>query len=158
MWKINLIMMRMECSTKKRWTDWTTKTTVKISVAYALKRNGMSLRCVVTDSTGNKVTSNAAVLTYKPNNTLTINKQPASTSVKTGELAYFSVGATGKDLTYQWQYKNAGENLWINWSSKTTADISVAYLASRNGMSLRCIVMDSNGNVEVSNAAVLTYK
>ncbi|MCR5203456.1 MAG: CHAP domain-containing protein [Lachnospiraceae bacterium] len=138
------------------WTDWTTKTTASISVAYAAYRNGMSLRCVVSDSTGAKLTSNAATLTYT--SPFVITKQPSSATVKEGELAYFEVKATGKGLKYLWQYKEAGKSIWTDWTSKTTASISVAYAAYRNGMSLRCIVTDSNGAKLTSNTATLTYK
>lgn len=139
------------------WTDWTTKTTATISVAYAAYRNGMSIRCVISDNTGNMMTSNAVTLTYKTNITLTITKQPSNATVKTGELAYFDVAVTGEGLRYLWQYKEKGKSTWTDWNTKTIADISVAYLASRNDMSLRCVVTDKNGYMVISNEAVLTY-
>ncbi|MCR5203471.1 MAG: hypothetical protein K6E47_00265 [Lachnospiraceae bacterium] len=138
------------------WTTWSSKTTASISVAYSASRNGMSLRCIVTDSEGKSVTSNTAVLTYKSN--LAITTQPSNSTVMHGELAYFSVKASGSGLKYLWQYKNAGASSWTNWTSKTTASISVAYSASRNGMSLRCIVTDSSGTSVISNTVTLKYK
>ncbi|MCR5203655.1 MAG: hypothetical protein K6E47_01240 [Lachnospiraceae bacterium] len=142
---------------KTTWTDWTTKTTADISVAYAKSRNGMSLRCKVTDKNGKELISNAATLTYTNASGPSITEQPKNTSVKTGELAYFGVTAKGDGLTYLWQYKNAGSSTWTDWTSKKTASISVAYQASRNGMSLRCVVTDKKGNKVTSSAAVLTY-
>jgi hypothetical protein len=137
------------------WTDWTSKTTAKISVAYASFRDGMSFRCVVTDASKNKATSNAATLTY--NVPLAITAQPVSTTVNSGELAYFEVKATGKGLKYLWQYKAAGSSAWTDWNSKTTAKISVAYADFRDGMSFRCVVTDASGKKANSNAATLTY-
>ncbi|MCR5203573.1 MAG: hypothetical protein K6E47_00780 [Lachnospiraceae bacterium] len=142
---------------KTSWTDWNTKTTADISVAYSARRNGMSLRCVVTDKDGNTVTSNEAVLTYKSSSGPVITSQPQNTTVVSGTLAYFSVKATGDGLKHLWQYKNKGENSWTDWTTKTTADISVAYATYRNGMSLRCVVTDKNGNVVISDVATLTY-
>ncbi|MCR5203572.1 MAG: hypothetical protein K6E47_00775 [Lachnospiraceae bacterium] len=142
---------------KSTWTDWTSKKTAEISVAYLASRNGMSLRCVVTDKDGNKATSNEAVLTYGSSSGPVITTQPKNTTVAAGELAYFSVKATGSGLTYLWQYKNKGESTWTDWTSKKTAEISVAYLASRNGMSLRCVITDKDGNKVTSSEAVLTY-
>ncbi|MCR5206399.1 MAG: hypothetical protein K6E47_15325 [Lachnospiraceae bacterium] len=142
---------------KSTWTDWTSKTTSEISVAYASYRNGMSLRCVVTDKNGNKVISSEAVLTYENSSDPVITTQPKNTTVKSGSLAYFSVKATGNGLTYLWQYKEKGKNTWTDWTSKTTAEISVAYASYRNGMSLRCTVTDKNGNKVTSNEVVLTY-
>ncbi|MCR5204856.1 MAG: hypothetical protein K6E47_07345 [Lachnospiraceae bacterium] len=141
---------------KSTWTDWTTKTTAKISVAYSSSRNGMSFRCIVTDSSGKKLTSNAATLTYaKP---FSITQQPVSTTVNEKELAYFEVKAAGSGLKYLWQYKEAGKSTWTDWTTKTTAKISVAYAAFRDGMSFRCVVTDASGNKLTSNAATLTYK
>ncbi|MCR5203566.1 MAG: hypothetical protein K6E47_00745 [Lachnospiraceae bacterium] len=138
------------------WTDWTSKKTAKISVAYADYRDGMSFRCVVTDANGKKVTSNAATLTY--NIPLAITLNPANTTVNSGALASFEVKATGKGLSYLWQYKAAGSSTWTDWTSKKTAKISVAYADYRDGMSFRCVVTDANGKKVTSNAAVLTYE
>ncbi|MCR5203457.1 MAG: hypothetical protein K6E47_00195 [Lachnospiraceae bacterium] len=140
---------------KSSWTDWTSKTTSKISVAYAASRDGMSLRCIVTDSSGNKLTSNTVTLNY--NNPLAITGQPVSIAVNENSLANFEVKATGKGLKYLWQYKEKGKSTWTNWTSKTTAKISVAYAAYRDGMSFRCVVTDSLGNKLTSKAAALTY-
>nr|MCR5203466.1 hypothetical protein [Lachnospiraceae bacterium] len=289
---------------KDFWTDWTAKTTADISVAYAASRNGMKLRCVVTDSNGKSVTSDEAVLRYSSGKTVAINaanfpddlfrkyikdsydmdgddylseeeianittvdyseneltsvkgieffpdlqylsvyenkiksidisknpdlyyleidgnniatidltnnpilweiftndkcqvlrydgynyiyfgqdddkscvsipmdttvilggtgnaaiiRQPESIEVEQDKVAGFAVAATGKGLKYQWQYKNAGASSWTTWTSKTNSVISVAYAASRQGMSVRCIVTDANGNKVTSSPAVLTY-
>ncbi|MCR5206671.1 MAG: Ig-like domain-containing protein [Lachnospiraceae bacterium] len=140
---------------KTTWTDWTSKTTASINVAYAAFRDGMSLRCEVTDATGAKATSNIATLTY--NVPLSITKQPASTTVNANNAASFGITATGKGLKYLWQYKNAGDTSWTDWTSKTTANISVAYAAYRDGMSLRCVVTDATGKKVTSDTATLTY-
>nr|MCR5206169.1 hypothetical protein [Lachnospiraceae bacterium] len=142
---------------KDTWVDWTNKKTADITVAYADYRNGMSFRCVVTDSTGRKHISDAAVLTYTSAPSIKITQQPQDATVAPDTLASFSVNATGSGLTYLWQYKNKGESTWTDWTSKKTADITVAYSASRNGMSLRCKITDKSGNTVTSSAAVLTY-
>ena len=137
------------------WTDWASKTTAEISIAYAAYRNGMSFRCLIKDSYGKTVVSDAAVLTYVP--IFTFTKQPADSTVKEGELAYFEVGVKGKGLKYLWQYFDTGKSTWVNWDTKTTAKISVAYASYRNGMSLRCVITDVTGRKLVSNLAKLTY-
>ena len=144
------------------WTNWTTKTTADITVAYDANRNGMSVRCLITDANGATATSNAAVLTYKEDSKVTITTQPKNTTVAANKSAYYSVAATttasNKELKYLWQYKNAGESTWTDWTTKTTAEIGIAYNANKNGMSVRCIVTDANGNSATSSSAVLTYK
>jgi hypothetical protein len=144
---------------KTSWTDWNSKTTADINVAYASHRDGMSLRCKITDKDGNTITSDEAVLTYESGSTsaITITTQPQSTTVPVNALAYFSVKASGSGLKYLWQYKYAGSTTWTDWNSKTTADINVAYASYRNGMSLRCKITDKDGNSVTSNEAVLTY-
>ena len=138
------------------WTNWTTKTAPAITVAYDKSRDGMSLRCKVTDANGNTAYSNMVTLTYKSGGPV-ITKQPANASALDGEYAAFSVKATGTKLTYLWQYKNAGSSTWVDWTSKTTSVITVAYSSSRNGMQVRCKVTDGNGKSVYSNTATLTY-
>ena len=46
------------------WTDWSTKTKAAITVAYDKSRDGMSLRCVITDGAGNKIITDEAVMQY----------------------------------------------------------------------------------------------
>ncbi|MCR5203523.1 MAG: DUF6273 domain-containing protein [Lachnospiraceae bacterium] len=140
------------------FTNWTTKTQPMISVAYATYRNGMVLRCIVIDKNGNSVISNEAVLKYVDNSGPIITKQPQSATVGKNELAYFSVKATGNELKYLWQYKLSGESTFTDWTTKTTADISVAYAEYRNGMALRCIITDKNGNKVTSDEAILSYR
>ena len=138
------------------WTDWNTKNTADITVAYDKSRNGMSLRCRITDGNGKSVTSEEVTLTYKEGTIVT--QQPEDIKVDEGTLAGFSVKATGTKLTYLWQYKKAGATEWTDWTTKTKADITVAYDRSRDGMSLRCKITDGNGEIIYSDVAVLTYE
>ena len=138
------------------WTDWSTKTTAAITVAYDKSRDGMSLRCKLTDGNGKSVYSNTVTLTYKDAGPV-VTKQPVSASIKAGELAAFSLKATGNKVKYLWQYKKAGATGWTDWSTKTTASITVAYDKSRDGMSLRCKLTDGNGNTAYSNTVTLKY-
>lgn len=141
---------------KDNWVNWKAKTAADISVAYAEERDGMSLRCVITDSEGGKTISNEVKLAYKAVGPI-ITRQPANIVVAKRTEADFSVEATGEGLTYQWQFHYAGETKWVNWKAKTTAEILVGYDAVRDGMSLRCIVKDSNGDATISEEAVLEY-
>ena len=138
-----------------KWVDWTSKRTASISVAYDATRNGMNLRCVITDSNGISKTSDIAILSYA---SIEILNQPQDTTVAEGKTAYFSVTATGFGLTYLWQYKKADSTKWVNWTSKTTSSISVAYNASRNGMKLRCVITDGYGTSSISDEATLVYR
>ena len=139
------------------WTDWSTKTTAAITVAYDKSRDGMSLRCKLTDGNGKSVYSNTVTLTYKDAGPV-VTKQPVNATVNAGTVADFSLTATGTKVSYLWQYKKKGATSWTDWSTKTTAAITVAYDKSRDGMSLRCKLTDGNGNTVYSKEVTLTYR
>ena len=47
------------------WNNWGARTTASTTATSNATWNGMQVRCIVTDSAGNKVTSNAATITIK---------------------------------------------------------------------------------------------
>ena len=47
------------------WSNWNGRTTASITATANATWQGMQVRCIVTDSAGNKVTSNAATITIK---------------------------------------------------------------------------------------------
>ena len=70
--------------------------------------------------------------------------------------------AKGEGLTYQWQYKIAGQASWRNCTSSTTGyqseELEVVGTAKRNGFEYRCKVTDANGETVTSKAATLTVE
>lgn len=88
---------------------------------------------------------------------LAIVSQPVSVTVKNGATAYFTVGAIGKNVQYQWQFYSGGT--WNNTglpgdkTSKLTVDST-----SRNGAVYRCVVSDETGFIESNSATLNTYK
>ena len=135
------------------WTNWSGKTSATLSVTAGSNNNGCRFRCVVKNSAGS-VNSNAAQLTIT-NAAPVIQTQPANASAALGKTATFKVVAAGAGLSYQWQYKRAGETTWINWSGKTAAVLTVTAGSNNNGCRFRCVVKNSYGTV-TSNAAQLT--
>ena len=114
--------------------------------------SGSAYRVVVGNSAGS-VTSSAATLTV--NNALTaaapaITAQPVSKTVTAGQTATFTVAATGKPLTYQWQKNNS------NISGATSASYTTAATTTGDsGSAYRVMVGNSAGSV-TSSAATLT--
>ena len=47
------------------WKNWGTRTTASTTATSNATWQGMQVRCIVTDSAGNKITSNAATITIK---------------------------------------------------------------------------------------------
>lgn len=79
-----------------------------------------------------------------------ITTPPQSQSVADGAAANFSVGATGADLTYQWQ-RNGGD---LAGATAATLALPTASLAD-DGARLRVVVRNAGGSV-TSAEAVLT--
>jgi|GEM_PF-3211428 len=132
------------------WTDWADKTKSVMTCVAIASRSGRQVRCVVTDGSGNTVTSKAAsVLIEGP---LAIIVQPTDASLAVNQTAGFEVIATGTDLTYQWQYKDPG-GVWTDWADKTKSAMTCVAIASRNGRQVRCVVTDGSGDTVTSKAA-----
>ena len=129
--------------------------TATVSIAVTAAKNGYGYRCIITDASGNKVTSNEAKLTVATE--LKITGQPTNVTVKAGETAKFTVTATGSGLTYRWQFKTP-TGAWQNTAATgyNTATVSVAMTTAKNGYSYRCVVMDATGKSVTSNEAKLT--
>ncbi len=117
--------------------------------------NGMQFRCVVTNS-GGGVRSNEATLTVNPEAPVIIG-HPSNQAVTEGQTAVFSVTATGKGLTYQWQRWNGGswEKVTAGSGGTTASYTTAPTIAGDNGVQFRCLVTNGGGSA-VSNAAALT--
>ena len=125
-----------------------------LSVPATVARNGQKYRCIVKNTGGDTVTSDAATLTVKT----VITAQPGGTEAPVGDTALFTVKASGVGLSYQWQFCRDGK--WENsgMTGNRTAALSVPVTAARNGQKYRCIVKDANGKTVTSDAAELTVK
>ena len=128
-----------------------------LKVVGSKMRDGYQYRCVVTDPYGRRLISDTATLeVIYPE----ISSQPQDASVGVDTTATFSVTATGKGLTYQWQYKKSESDSWHNSTSATvgcnTDTLKVVGTAMRNGYQYRCVVTDYYGSKVTSSAAKLT--
>ena len=130
-------------------------TTNKIEVNITKGRLGQKYRCIVMDSKGNKLASEAAEIQQETEKELAIIQQPKSVVGKIGDKAVFTVEAEGNGLTYQWQYSNSGSSSWKNSSmtGSTTNKIEVNITKGRIGQKYRCIVKDNKGNELTTDAA-----
>ena len=92
---------------------------------------------------------------------LAIKSHPADVTAQAGAAASFTVKATGRQLSYQWQYL-ASDGTWKKITNKdyaglTEATMMVKTTAKRDGYQYRCAVTDGTDTV-YSNAATLTVK
>src|SRR5260370_5851762 len=113
--------------------------------------SGSAFRVVVSNTAGT-VTSSAGTLTVTnvvtgPTNT----SQPANQMVTAGQMATFTVGATGTaPLGYQWQ-KNGANIAGANATSYTTPSTVIG----DSGSTFQVVVSNTAGT-PTSNAATLT--
>ena len=132
----------------KTWLASSIKTAT-YSAKFTADKNNRMVRCIVTDASGNSVTSNAAKMTLTGP---VITAQPQNYVGAVNSTAKFTVAATGDGLTYQWQYSDDNGATWLASSIKS-ATYSAKFTADKNGRMVRCIVTDENGNTVTSNAA-----
>ena len=84
-----------------------------------------------------------------------ITSHPQSASIALGESVTFRVAATGKNLSYQWQYKRVGDEDWTTWAGMVVSTRRVTASSTNNGCQYRCSVSNNAGSV-ISDAATLT--
>ena len=143
--------------TGSKWANVTTATakTATLEVAATAAKDDRQYRCVVTFENGKTATSTAATLEVIANE---ITAQPESATAAIGDTATFSVAANN-DATYQWQYSKNGTS-WskVTTATATTANLSVAATAAKDGRQYRCVVTFANGKTLTSDAATLTVE
>jgi hypothetical protein len=135
-------------------TSLTGNKTDTLEVGIIESRDGMKFRCVVTDANGTSVESDEATITIAVP-AISITSEPEDYSGSIGDTAVFTVVAEGEELTYQWQvYKNGA---WKNTSlaGNTTDTLEVGIIDSRDGMTFRCVIKDSNNNMVISNEVMI---
>lgn len=130
-------------------------TTAAISPIMNAARVGQSYRCIVTDESGNSITS--AAVTLAEYTAQIITKQPKSVTARVGEICKMSVEATGDGLTYQWQWFKETINDWSTTSNEgnRTPELTIEATEARNGYRYRCVVVDADGTSHVSLPATL---
>lgn len=112
-------------------------------------KSGRKIYCVITDSTGAKVTSKTVTLSM-----IDITKQPKNAVAPDGEVIKASVSAKGSGLEYQWYIKNPdGEK--FSKSSVTGKTYSCRMSEKNSGRQVYCLITDSHGNTMKSRTVAL---
>ena len=110
--------------------------------------DGASFYCKITDLYGTSTTS-SAVVRITPG----ITTQPASTASGAGQMANFTIVATGPGLSYNWQRNG------VSAGAPSAATYSYVPLPSEIGtiIAVTCIVTNANGNLlsAVANLTVM---
>ena len=136
-------------------TGYNTPTLTTIATVAAF--NGLQFRVVVTDGNSLSTISNTVTLTV--NSPPAISAQPVSQTVNVGNMATFSVAATGTPtLTYAWQYLSGTTwKAFVSGTGYNTATLTTfATTSALNGLEFRVVITDGNGLSTTSNTATLT--
>lgn len=120
--------------------------------ATVLADDGSSFTVDISDTNGNILTSNPAILTVTSVVPVTITTQPIGQSVLVGQTATFSVAASGSGtLTYQWSKDG------VTIPSATAASYTTpATVIADNGSTFSVHITAGNGQSATSNSATLT--
>jgi len=152
---------------KNGGSSWTyfniTNNSTAAEATYKVKAksdyNGWKIRCVVTDSSGAKLYSQA--VDFAVEYPFAITQQPEDVTASAGSSISFCVKASGDGLTYRWQYSKDSGASWTpfsiaNNSSAATNIYSVTVPEKYNGWLLRCVITNSKNEQLISESAKLT--
>ena len=141
-------------SADKAWRKSLSPGSTESSLTVEGKRahNGFQFRCVVADSSGTSIASDAATLYV-----FAITKHPTEENVKKGKTATFIAGAMGRDLSYEWQRYKPSEKEWKKYGSDNTSPTLKVRdtVTGWNGCKYRCKITDGAGNIAFTNPAIL---
>ena len=94
-------------------------------------------------------------LRFEPPQALKFTKQPKNTTVYKGDTISVSATATGKNVKYQWLFRNAGSTEY-SLSSITTNTYKMTMTPERNGRKIVCVATDAYGQVVASDEVTIT--
>ena len=125
--------------------------TNRLSVDIIESRKNYQFRCLV--SNGTESVYSDVVRFVIPEN-FGITSQPVNYTGVLGGMATFNVGASGNNLSYQWQVKTSANAEWKNtgMNGAKTNRLSVDIIESRKNYQFRCLV--SNGMESVYSDVV----
>ena len=142
-------------ASKGAWENMVGKTSATLTLEATSGRSGCRYRCRVKNPVGT-VYSNAATLTAlaKP----VITTQPQSKTAVIGANVSFTVKASGKQLSYQWQYYNSSKGAWENMVGKTSATLTLEATSGRSGCRYRCKITNPVGTVYTNDVVLSVVK
>lgn len=132
------------------WSDgYSTET---LTVEMRAYRIGQLYRCVISNTAGEEVISDAATLVQKTS-VIEILAQPENVTCTAGETVKFTVHAAGEGLKYRWYRSADGETWAMTWlTGYNTAELSFLANTSRAGYAYKCVITDADGNTLETNA------
>jgi hypothetical protein len=132
--------------------DWVSN---NASQTYTFATTILRLRIGFTSGVNNSAVATLFVSQLGP----TITQQITSQTVRVGDLATFTISATGTDLHYDWEVDRGKGFLNVPPGATDSASYQTPILSlSDEGAVYRCNVVDSGGAIAVSSSATLHVK
>ncbi len=90
--------------------------------------------------------------------TLTVQKQPVSVSVYSGQTAKVTVKADGDGLKYSWYYRNAGKRSFTKTDTFKGNTYQVNMSSDRHGRQIYCKITDKYGKTVKTKTVTLSMR
>ncbi len=116
-------------------------------------KSGRQIYCVITDRTGNTVTSDTVTLEVPPLPKLL--QQPEDVYVYVGQVATTNVVVEGEGLKYQWYIQNPGMSGFAK-SSIQTDTYTYEMTVEKAGRKAYCVITDQFGETLTSQTVTFT--
>ncbi len=134
--------------------------TPTMTVTATQARDGMRFRCKVSNELFSVYTDEVTL--HAESRPPVVTSQPLSASGRENEQVSFTVGASGSNLKYKWQYFDPGTQTWKNvygdyYSGADTPTLTVTVRPAYDGRLYRCRITNASGSAD-SEAAVLTLR
>jgi gliding motility-associated-like protein len=129
-------------------------TSASLTITGVLPANAGNYDVVITNSCGTTVTSNVAVLTVDV--PVSISSQPSALSRCTGSTAFFSVGASGNGVIYQWRVNGANLSNGGSISGANSSTLTIGNVSSGDEGVYDVVITNSCATTATSAGAALT--
>lgn len=138
----------------------TNSATLVVNIPELLaKEFSATLKCKVTNSEGNSVTSDAVTLKYSITPAPTLDSiTPTSTSITDTGSVSFTASATGDGLTYKWTCSNSSLIPYVTGINTKTITVNIPeILENELTATFTCVVTGANGLTSTAKSASFTY-
>ena len=122
--------------------------TATISVQVLQRRLGQQYKCVLTDTRGESVETDAVTVVNADRSEIIITSQPDHIRAKLGENGSATVTASSDAaLRYQWYFMAKNGTTWqaSGMEGSKTATITVPVTAARLGQKYKCVIKSDDG-------------
>lgn len=137
----------------KTWNDITGATDDSLSLNNVpFSEVPVQYQVIIKSACGN-LTSGSATLTVLAN--ATINKQPVTQMVCDSSNVTFSIGASGTNLSYQWQSSTDKGNTWSNINGSTDSVLNIAEVTSADSGNQYRVMINGRCSSITSDTATL---